>query len=355
MTIVPHATAGRRLCATFIGLFLVASISQSQTAPGTARRREEKTAVHAPLKVRLWNEQGRMDAVIVGRTATHLLQAPDAGGVRPSLAIADLIGATFDLAQDQGAVMRAMQESDWEAVIRLKSPSLNPVFPYLDIPNNNAAEEALALGTIMMRAARRSSQAATDESGKQRALRQYEKANAVFQHCSRATWSSVGLLAQLKGCRCLIAMGRSRSAYLEMDRMEEPLVGDPAYGHYRLAQAELNLVTNGYALALDASVKSLCIENKDVETFPDALLISAVCYENLGEIYRARDVYFEVARLFPRTEWSEAAIPRLRAIQAGGKTREREAGTVERVFLGIDEDINQTIEDYLKTVANKEP
>lgn len=329
-------------------VLLQAGYGRGQTATGAPRARGGAAVTTAPLKMRIWTERGRADIVVVGRTSTHLQPAPDAGGVRPPLAIADLSGVRFDLPFNRFEVMRALHQNDWAAAIRLQLPAFEPLFPYLDLPNNNAADGALALGTTMMQAARRTWREAASEADREQARRQYELAHTVFQHCSRVAWSSVGLLAQLKDCRCLIALGRLRPAYLQAARVEEPLVGDAAYGHYWLVQAELHLATNGFQSAMEAGVKSLCFEDKDIETFPDALVLSAQCYEGLGEPHRARDVYFEVAKLFPRTEWAALATARLRQILAGGRTRAAEDASAERTFLGADEDMNSLVEAFLK-------
>ena len=307
----------------------------------------EKVTSTAPVRVRLWNAQAKMDVVLVGRTATHLLQAPDAAGNNPRLALADIEGAIFDLDYNRYEVMRAVSRNDWATAIRLQYKACEPTFPYLDLPNNNAAAEAQELGTTMLRAAARSMHDAQNEADRERAKRQFESAYAVFQYCAKVDWSSIGLMAKLKGCRCLLGMDKARAAYFQIVDLDEPLVGDAAYGHYWLVQAELHLVTNGFVGAMEASVKSLCFENKDVETFPDALLISARCYEALNEPYRARDVYFEIAKLFPRTDWASDATGRLRVLMASGVTHEAEAATVERAFLASDEDMNKLVQAYL--------
>jgi hypothetical protein len=335
------------VCLSGLGTFT----GQAQTAGTTRRTGESQPITTAPVKVRLWSEKAKMDVVLVGRTATHLLQAPDASGNNPRLEIAQILGAEFTLDYNRFEVMRALYASDWATAIRLQFKACEPTFAYLDLPNNNAAVEVMELGTTMLRAAARSMRGAKSTEDRDRAKRQYESALAIFQHCAKVNWSSIGLLGTLKGCRCLIAMDNARSAYYQINSMEEPVAGDAAFGHYWLVQAELHALTNGYQSAMDASVKSLCFENKDVETFPDALLISAHCYEALGEPYRARDVYFEVAKLFPRTDWAATAAERLRKIMASGATRVAESESVEQAFLGISEDMNALVDGYLKEQA----
>ena len=77
-------------------------------------------------------------------------------------------------------------------------------------------------------------------------------------------------------------------------------------------------------------------------------MLSADCYEQLGNFYRARDVYFEVAKLFPGTDWAEDAITRLEAVMASGKTSKKEASTAESTFFGLEEDMNALAEALIK-------
>ena len=141
---------------------------------------------------------------------------------------------------------------------------------------------------------------------------------------------------------------KAKTATRRIEEMEEPTPGDDSYGHYWLLKGEIAHLGGDVTNAMDAAVKSLCFENKDVETFPDALMLSADCYEQLGNFYRARDVYFEVAKLFPGTDWAEDAITRLEAVMASGKTSKKEASTAESTFFGLEEDMNALAEALIK-------
>jgi len=85
-----------------------------------------------------------------------------------------------------------------------------------------------------------------------------------------------------------------------------------------------------------------------VETFPDALLLSARCDEELLEPYRARDIYYEVAKLFPRTDWAAVAVERLHGLMNQGLTREKEKSPIENVFFKTGDDINKLVEALFK-------
>jgi len=326
------------------GWLLLLPLALAVPAPLVAQQRAAATG---PVKVRIWTEKERREVTVVGRDGKFLMLAPDAAGGSTRLETATLQRAEFPVDYDRFEVARALYKSDWTTAIRVLYKAFEPTFPYLDLPENNAADIVLELGTCMMRAAERSARDAASDEERERVRRQYDSAYAVFQHCARVNWSSVGQLGVLKGCRCLLATGRIGAADLRVRAMEEPVPGDTAYGHYWLVKGELAAATNGFDQAMDAAVKSLCFENKDVETFPDALLLSARCYEKLRETYRARDVYFEVAKLFPETDWSKVATARLRAIMASGATRAPEETSVESAFFAQTEDMNALVEDLL--------
>ncbi len=304
-------------------------------------------ASSGPVKVRIWTEKERREVTVVGRDGKFLMLAPDASGSGRRIEIAAVQRAEFPVEYDRFEVARALYKSDWTTAIRILYKAFEPTFPYLDLLENNAADIVLELGTCMMRAAERAAREAKSDEDRERVRRQYDLAYTVFQHCARVNWSSVGQMAALKGCRCLLATGRRRAAELKVRAMEEPIPGDTAYGHYWLVKGELAAATNGFAQAMDAAVKSICFENKDVETFPDALMLTARCYETLGETYRARDVYFEVAKLFPETDWSKASRERLGAIMASDATRAPEETSVVSAFFAQTEDMNALVEDLL--------
>ena len=87
---------------------------------------------------------------------------------------------------------------------------------------------------------------------------------------------------------------KAKVAKRRIDDMEEPTPGDDSYGHYWLLKGEIAHLGGDITNAMDAAVKSLCFENKDVETFPDALMLSADCYERLGNFYCIFLVVFAV-------------------------------------------------------------
>lgn len=340
----------RRVLSLMLALAMASGVARAQTAVRVGR---ERLVGHPAVKARLWSEKGILDATLVGRTQTHLALAPDAEGRTERIEIATLRAALFDISYDRFAVGQARFENKWSQAVKLQQSAYRATYPYLDIPNNNAVEGVFDLANDMWRAARYTERRIAADSDRELMTRQSEAALDLFQKCAAAEWSAVGLLAQMKAYRCQIALGRGRQAWLRMSSSEEPIVGDAAYGHYWIAQAELHLATNGFQQAMDAAVRSLAFETKDIECFPDALAVTARCYEELGEPYRARDVHFEIAKLFPGTDWMENAAARLAAIRAAGLVDVDETASVESVFFATDEDMNKLVDEFLEPRENR--
>lgn len=329
---------------------LVTSAVWAQTPRATASTAYKSTA---PVKLRIWVEKNSKEVTFIGRTETAVQLASSvegSGGAR--LEIANIQRAEFDLDYDRMEVAKSARYSEWRNAIRIMQPVLEKALPYLDIEGNNAAEPAMELGTYMMRAAARTDRTATNEVDRALSKKQYEAAYEVFKACARVSWSSIGQLGVMKGCHCLLALDKPKTARFHLDQMDEPTPGDAVYGHYWLLRAELLYRAGQFRDAMNAAVKSVCFENKDVETFPDALLMTARCYEELLEPYRARDVYYEVAKLFPRSDWCDNAVGRLRLIMASGKTKEKEVSNVENVFFKTADDMNELVEQLFKDIEN---
>ncbi len=335
---------------------LAATDVSAQSAAKSATATEAAVFSTPPLKARIWREKESLEVSLVGHSEDDVVVAggvPNAPGGR--IALAKILRTQFEIEYDHYEVAKAVRMNDWPAAARVLLPAVKPLLPYLAMPENNAADLALDLGTYMMRAAARTARTAGDDAAKRDlAQKQYDAAYEIFKECARAQWSSVGQVGVLKGCRCLLAMNKVKTAQFHVNQMAEPMPGDAAFGHYWLIRGELEFRAVHHREAMDAALKSVCFENKDVETFPDALLLSARCYEELLDPYRARDVYFEVAKLFPRTDWSATAIERLKVIVDKGLTKEKEKSAIENVFFKTADDMNKLVEQLFKD-ADKPP
>ncbi len=267
-------------------------------------------------------------------------------GARRTVAVTQVESIRFDLAAIQsGDLHRAIRVQDWSLAVGLLSPVISPLLPYFDLPNDNAVEYALSMGDYMMRSAARRAAGGT-EPDHTAAGEQYRMAYTVLRHISRSA-SAAGQIAGLKSLQCLLALDRASTAQRLFDETAEPMPGDRAYGRYWLVKAELDLQREDFRSAIEAAVKSLCFDDKNMETFPDALMLSARCYEELLEWYRARDVYYEIASIFPKTDWSRTARERLQLIMDQELTLDDEGSAVEDVFFGLKEDMNARVRDLL--------
>jgi len=273
-------------------------------------------------------------------------------GVRRQMEVSKIQSVYFPFKYNYIKVLRHTQQLQWTEAVKIMLPQLQPSLPYLDLPNNNALERVLEVGDYMMRSADQTlrKQGYDNPEAKKSAREKYKAAYHLFQYAGRGNWSAAGLVGLLKSYKCLVALEKPKSALRYFQRLPEPAPGDRAYGLYWLLKAELELVEKDYRAAMQASVNSLCFENKDIDTFPDALLISAQCYEELQEWHRARDVYYEVARIFPGTDFAEMSIKRLRFIMKKKLTEGKEKIPIEYVFFRYKEDMNEAVIELLKQI-----
>jgi hypothetical protein len=285
---------------------------------------------------------------LIGRAGSKVIFTPENSTMRRELKLEEIESTYFDgIKVDRYELMRAIERRDWVAAVGILLPPLKPYFAYLDLPGNNVAQEVLNVGDYMMRAAQYNLRAEATEQERQLAKKQYEEAFEVLKQASKAEWCSVGIIARLKCLKCVLELGKPKTARAFFEKITPPAPGDAAYGLYWLLKAELDVNAKDYRAAMEAAVKSLCFENKDIDTFPDALLISARCYEEFLEWHRARDVYYEVARIFPNTDWADLATERLRYIMKNKLTEKEEEVEVQEAFFALKEDMNKLANSYL--------
>ena len=316
------------------------------------------TPARKPVKVRLWTSDDKiLDAVLLGRTEDEVVYAkPDSPGKLEGLvAVADVRRSAFDISLDIEAFVEARRNRDDPAICRILANAYGPTFPFLDLPENNAVEQVAQLATTMMMVAGKTLRTANTEEAKARAIRQYESASEVLVSLSEAkNWSPEGGIAVIKFCQCLLARGKVKTAAYHIGELEEPMPGDAAYGYYWLVRGLLAEANDDPREALHAAVLSVDFETKNGESFPAALMLCARSYEELEEWYRARDIYYEVAKLFQNTDFEDDALGRLRFILDNHKTDAPEADqTVENAFFGLAEDMNKLSRELLKQKESK--
>lgn len=283
-----------------------------------------------------------------------LMQGTQPGSIAIQLDKAQIIRCEFDFDYDRLAVATAVQNNDWASAVRVMTPAIRPAVPYLDVSDNNGFDLSMDLAMYMVNSAARELRNATDSNTVTRAHRQYEAAYSIFKNAGRADWTPEGRVAVLKGCRALIKQGKIEQAIADYETVDEPDAEDVSYGNYWLVRGEIHYSKGKIREALEAACKSVVLANKDVETFPDSLMLSAFCYQKLGRFHRARDIFYEVAVIFTGTDWGSDAFVELQKIMEAKTTVEKEKSPIENVFFNVTEDMNKLAEELIKARAKKE-
>jgi tetratricopeptide (TPR) repeat protein len=307
----------------------------------------QTSAVPPSVQAKLMFGKDEKEVDLVGREKSMVFYRPRGGPVGASLSakLAEITEGEFVVELDGGAASKALMAEDWPAAVALLLPVAMPLLPYLDIPQNNGVGIALQAGQSMMKSARNLMQAGG--ASMERATNAYVRARQVLKAVGTAEWTPDFELGRLNAVQCLIAIGDLKRAAKELEEARVPDPGDECFGLYWLAQAQLQYAKGKTRLAMDAAVKSLVFDNKNIETFPDALFMTGRCYEDLLEWYRARDVYYEIAKLFPLTSHAGIAREKLKFLMDKGVTKEKEKSAVESVFFGLDEDVNLLVKALL--------
>lgn len=308
------------------------------TATATVATNAAPPAITARIRVDEKERETR-DVEFVGREGDKLFYRLQGGPREASTTLnpATLQEVDFDLRMDETALSQALVARNWSGAAAILYPVILPLIPYLDLKDNNAADYALELGSDMVRAAEASRAKGGDTN---KVNRLYLEAHRILTAVTTAAWFGGSELARLHAIQCRIALGDLKLAARELEAARDPEVGDASFGLYWLVQAQLLQAKGDTRGCMDAAVKSLTFADKDIDTFPDALMLSARCYESLLEVHRARDVYYEVVRLFGKTEWEPIARQKLQALMDSGQTKVKEVSPVENVFFGLDEDMD---------------
>ncbi len=291
-------------------------------------------------------EKQSREIELAGREGNRLSYREKGGPREASLNIdlATVTSLDFDFQVESEVFSRALANRNWLVVATTLWPIITPLMPYLDIKDNNAADLAYVMANAMLKVADGHHKANAED----KARRLYLEANKVFEVLSKAEWFEDAPGSRLKSALCFIAMTNYPQAEAQLKATASPEIGDATWGLYWYVQAVLKTARGELREAMNAVTKSLVFENKDIDVFPDALMLSARLYEELLEPYRARDVYYEVAKLFPDTEWATAAREHLKFIMDKGLTKGQEKSQVEMVFFGLKEDLNTKVTALLK-------
>ncbi len=302
------------------------------------------------VTVRLAKEnEPLLEVILVKRQGpTVFYRMPNApAGVMSQFAVDAYEEAEFRIEIPEEKAYAAALQRRWSTAGAILHNALLPTLPFLDLPENNAADPVMTAARYYLRAAQQAAKKGGD-AAKAESDKWYQYAYGLFSAAARAKdWHPFGESCLIRAQICLLDLGRADEAEKGLAVARAPEPGDASYGVYWLAQARLLYAREKPREALDAVILSSIHETKDVETFPDALMVAAQCYEDVNEIHRARDVYYEVARLFTGTEWGDEARLRLKFIMENGMTKEAEEANITGVFFGSEEDMNVMADKYL--------
>jgi tetratricopeptide (TPR) repeat protein len=308
------------------------------------------------LRAQLVTAQREMDVFLLERKGESLFYRPPnvPAGVMAQLRFADVQEANFVIDYDEVAVFNAVREKKWTTAAQLILTPVTPALPFLDLPGNSACAAVMEAARYLVQGGR-AFQKAGGEANLKYASQRFGQARELFDRVAAVTWYPDGAEAKLRSVQCLQDLGQADEAAAALDRMLVPEPSSPEFGLYWLTKANLSYAAKDLPTAVDAAARSLAFQNKDMETFVEASMLSARCYEDLLEMHRARDVYYEMARLFGGTEAGDRARARLEHIMRNGLTKEKEAANVAKVFFGSEEDMDALAEQFLSGKAGAQP
>lgn len=309
--------------------------------------------LQAAVEAEIETEKGFRDVVLVkiedGQLFYRLPDAPE--GVTAALGVDQIRSATFDMEYDRIAVFEYENRKNWVGAARVILKKALPTLPFLALPGNNAVEPAFAAGQYLERAAHHYRR----EGGEKREASDkiYEQAVRVLDSVAAADWNYLAEPAKLKAIGCRVMLGQMTEAERAFEQARRPEPYDGAFGQYWLTRGRLLKVKGEPRAACDALAKTVIFDSKNVGVFADALLLFGNCHEEITEYHRARDIYFELGRLFTGTEWGRAGIERLRYIMDNDLAADREKVNIAKVFFGREEDMNLLAKQFLDELEQK--
>ncbi len=340
-----------RITAIGFRLFLLAALPASVLAAP----RFTNTPVRAIITV----ADKDSTVMLAGRTDTDLFYSPPnvPPGVYASIPLAGVQNARLEFTVDEMAVDKAVVARRWREAAALVLRGIEPTLPYIDLPGNEAADAAASASIYLLNAAALAQRSGAEGAkAAQPLLAMVVRLSDRLQGC--AAWFNGAEAARLRAVQALTSLNRLDDAVKRMEDAAIPEPGDGDFGLYWLAKATLAEVRGEPREATDAAARSLAFDNKNPETFGPALMLYARSCENAQDWYRARDVYFEVSRLFRGTDYGDLARERLTFIMKEGLTSEKEAANVTKLFFGSEEDMDalaQTWLDELAKLSNATP
>jgi len=307
-----------------------------------------------PVAVRIYVDGKPRDGQLVGCTDEAVVLRANSSGRQTTVPVSRVDRVFFDVQMPRAELNDALVAGNWGRAGALMLPVVRPLLPHLALPQNNGVDLVNDAAHYLLKSTgfRLSNEKPSplNELGVARA----KSASALFNGLGKASWSELGLVGQARTAEALLALGKRDMADDVIEAMAEPFPGDRAMGSYWMVRSRMAYDDDDLSAALDGAVRAVCFANKNIDIFPDALLMGARCYEKLESYHRARDVYYEVGRLFPSTPAGKEARVRLRNIRAAGHTAKDEPTPLVNVFFGVQEDMNSNVEKLLDAFSRED-
>lgn len=300
-----------------------------------------------PVDVRIYAEGKGQDGRLVGFTDDGVVLRYDRDGRRRTIPVRRVDSVFFDVAVPRTELNDALVAGNFGRAAALLYPVVRPLMPFLHLRQNNGVDIVHDAAHYMLKSTGYQLAAEAQEALGEKDAARAKAAAALFNGLGKAGWSELALVGQARSAEALLAIGKRDMADDVIANMAEPFPDDRAMGSYWMVRSRMAYDDGDFSAALDGAVRAVCFANKDIDVFLGALLMSARCYEKLASYYRARDVYYELARLFPGTPEGRSARAHLRHIRDAGHTKNEEEASMVNVFFGVPEDMNQLVETLL--------
>jgi len=352
---------GKRLFVLFAGVAVLFSpcMAHAQTSKKSASKKSTKKKVYIPpskLKKQpayvLRTDKIRKFLKLTGITDKNIEYVD---GLRiKTMPISEIKSVTFVVDYNQYDIIVLERKKQYAEAGAKILGWLSPALKYIRLPENNLVDYLFDAGYYYLNAASMHSDKKGHYYDMKKARREYAGAYGVFKKITEANWYYGADMARLNMAYCALRMNKREIADKLFKSVDEPCMGDATYGLYWLIDAMMKFSDGKKEEALDSAIRTIVFETKDVHVFPEALLLSAYCYEDMLDYYRARDVYFEVARLFHNTPEGRIAFASLQFIRERKLTDEPEDVGIEKVFFNSAEDVNKTADEYIKKALEED-
>ncbi len=343
-----------------LALSASALVIYAQEQPKTDAPKEKKTPVFQvkykggedftgspPIRAFITLAGKTKETSIVGWNKEKILCSENAKGV--PYKFSEIEAAYIVLGNyEEFQVQRLENQKKWKEAYTKILEAFQDFLPYVELNDNNVVKPLFRAGRDVMESAKSEAAKSSGDKLSEAAIAEYKKAQGIFDNIARAQWWPESKLAQVKAILCILAVGKLEEAAEKFEAIPEPEIGDVSYGAFWMVKGKILYDLKKKPEALDAAIKSIVYADKDIDSFPDALLITAQCYEDNLDYHRARDTYLQVASLFQKTDWGDNAFKRLSFIMEKGLAKKKEDVDIEKVFFDSEEDMDALATKFIK-------